>query len=121
MLDPAIRDRVKGLLAAVRESPDELPIEQIAALTESGARVTIDREGPEPVVFVTPGPDARFQALSPREKEVAVLVAAGFTNAQIADALFIAVGTVKDHVHAVLRKTELASRAEVAAAWYGHL
>jgi len=32
-----------------------------------------------------------------------------------------AVATVKDHMHAALRKTELASRAQLIAAWYGGL
>ncbi len=52
---------------------------------------------------------------------MATLVAAGFTNAQIADTLFIGVATVKDHVHSILKKTELRSRSEVAACWYGQL
>jgi DNA-binding NarL/FixJ family response regulator len=48
------------------------------------------------------------------------LVAAGHTNAEIAAALVISVGTVKDHVHSILAKTGLRSRAAVARAWRGH-
>jgi two-component system, NarL family, nitrate/nitrite response regulator NarL len=48
-----------------------------------------------------------------------MLVAGGFSNAQIATALFVSLATVKDHVHAILRKTQLDSRAQMIAAWYG--
>ena len=119
MVDPQTRRQVKSLLASVREHPTELPIGDVLELARRNVHVTIDREGPEPVVFVSPRPDPRFDALTKREYEVATLVAAGFTNQQIAEALFISLGTVKDHVHAILTKTELSSRAAVAAAWYG--
>jgi DNA-binding NarL/FixJ family response regulator len=121
MADVETRRRVRGLLDALRDRPTELPLEPLVELAERGVNVSIDREGPEPVVYVTPRPDARFDVLTPRELEVATLVAAGFSNAQIAEALFISVATVKDHVHAVLAKTDLRSRVEVAAAWYGSL
>ena len=122
MMDEAdTRNRVRALLEAVRERPDQLPLAEVVELSQSAMRVSVDREGDEPVALVTPRPDPRFDSLTPREYEVATLVAAGFTNRQIADALFISVATVKDHVHAVLKKTELASRSEVAACWYGRL
>lgn len=119
MIDSRTRQQVKSLLAAVRERPEELPIADLLELARQNVHVSIDRDGPEPVVFVSPRPDPRFDALSKREYEVAALVAAGLTNQRIADALFISLGTVKDHVHAILTKTGLPSRAAVAAAWYG--
>ena len=121
MADAEMRRRVRALLDAVRERPTELPLEPVVQLAATGVNVSIDREGPEAVVYVTPRPDARLDALTPREFEVATLVAAGFSNAQIAEALFVSVSTVKDHVHAILAKTDLTSRSEVAAAWYGSL
>ncbi|MFI0410018.1 ATP-binding protein [Actinomadura sp. 3N508] len=51
--------------------------------------------------------------LSPRESEVARLVALGHTNRQIADALFLSTRTVEQHVAKVLRKLNVSSRAEV--------
>lgn len=121
MADVETRRRVRALLDAVRERPTELPLESVVQLAASGVNLSIDRDGPEPVVFVNPRPSARFDALTPREFEVATLVAAGFSNAQICEALFISVATVKDHVHSILAKTDLESRTEVAAAWYGSL
>ncbi|MER7399790.1 helix-turn-helix transcriptional regulator, partial [Streptomyces sp. NPDC000151] len=55
-------------------------------------------------------------ALSPREREVARLVALGHTNREIADVLFLSPRTVEQHVAKVLRKLGVASRAEVADA-----
>ncbi len=52
--------------------------------------------------------------LTPREHEVANLLAEGYTDRQIADELFIAVGTVGVHVHNILQKLELRSRVQVA-------
>ena len=121
MVDDATRDRVKKLLDAVRERPSEMPMSELVELAGGPVSVEVDRTGEEPVVFVSPRPDPRFDALSEREYEVATLVAAGFSNQQIADTLFISIATVKDHVHSILSKTDLASRSEVAAAWYGRL
>ena len=119
MVDDGTRTRVHELLAALRERPTEFPVAELLELAEEPLEIRIDRSGAEPVVFVSPRPDPRFDALSDREYEVATLVAAGFSNRQIAQALFISLGTVKDHVHAILAKTGLESRSRVAAAWYG--
>ena len=54
--------------------------------------------------------------LSAREHEVAVLLARGFTNRQIAEALVIAEGTAERHVANILNKLSLSSRAQ-AAVW----
>lgn len=52
--------------------------------------------------------------LSPREAEVAVLVADGATNAEIARRLFLSERTVQDHITHVLRKLRLPGRAALA-------
>jgi len=53
--------------------------------------------------------------LSPREREVLELVRQGVTNKEIADQLFISVGTVKNHIHHILEKLHLANRTQIAA------
>ena len=58
-------------------------------------------------------------SLSPREREVASLVAEGCSNKQIARRLAISEPTVKDHVHRILTKTGCPNRAAVAAAYIG--
>lgn len=53
--------------------------------------------------------------LTNRELEVLELIGKDFTNQQIADQLFIEVGTVKNHVHNILEKLNVSSRGEAAA------
>lgn len=56
--------------------------------------------------------------LTDREREVAVLVAHGRTNAAIAAELFISAGTVKTHLANIQRKVGAANRVGIAAwAW----
>jgi DNA-binding CsgD family transcriptional regulator len=53
--------------------------------------------------------------LSPRETEVARLIASGATNREIAAALHIAPKTVAAHVEHILAKLGAARRSEIAA------
>ncbi len=55
--------------------------------------------------------------LTPRQQEVLALVAEGLTNQEIAERLYISVGTVKNHVHSILDTLNVASR-EQAAQYY---
>lgn len=55
--------------------------------------------------------------LSPREREVAELVAAGLTNREIARTLCVGEPTVKKHVTRALRATGCASRTQLAIVW----
>ncbi len=67
--------------------------------------------GPAPVPVIVPAPRS---PLTPREREVAGLVAEGCTNRQIGRALGIAEKTTEVHVHNIIRKLGARSRAEVA-------
>lgn len=56
--------------------------------------------------------------LTARERDVLVLLAKGYPNEQIAETLFIAEGTVKNHVTHIYDKLGVSSRAKaVAWAW----
>jgi DNA-binding CsgD family transcriptional regulator len=59
------------------------------------------------------GGDPRLAPLTPREREVALEVAAGRTNAQIAHRLQLSERTVEKHVSSVLAKLDLRTRAEI--------
>ena len=58
--------------------------------------------------------DALPEPLTPRELEVLQLLGQGHTNPQIAQSLFMAVGTVKIHVEHILGKLGAADRTEAA-------
>ncbi len=60
-------------------------------------------------------PDPTRRRLTAREREVALLVARGLTNRQIASELSISKRTVDNHVANILKKLGLRSRAQVAA------
>jgi DNA-binding NarL/FixJ family response regulator len=63
-------------------------------------------------------PDDSGTGLTQREREVLRMVAAGKSNQEIADALFVSVGTVKVHVTRILGKLGVRSRS--AATDYAH-
>jgi non-specific serine/threonine protein kinase len=53
--------------------------------------------------------------LTPREKEIADLVARGMSNKEIAAALVISLRTAEGHVEHILAKLGFTSRAQIAA------
>jgi DNA-binding NarL/FixJ family response regulator len=56
-----------------------------------------------------------YGGLSPREREVTLLIAKGKSNRQIAETLVISERTVTTHVANILSKLGFNSRAQVAA------
>ncbi len=114
-----------------RDNGAGLPMRDLVRMAQHvrlNSGVTVDfqasRDLGEPMIVVrlpmAPVPAASLDSLSPREREVAALVTEGLSNKQIACRLFISLATVKDHMHHILTKTGLASRAGVAAAVVGH-
>jgi DNA-binding NarL/FixJ family response regulator len=63
---------------------------------------------------------AAFSNLSQQEKHVLVLVSEGKTNREIAEALFLGEGTVRNYVSSILSKLGVSNRAEAAAYAVGH-
>jgi DNA-binding NarL/FixJ family response regulator len=56
--------------------------------------------------------------LTPRESEVMVLLAQGQSNAGIAEKLSVSMATVRSHVHHLLRKLGVGTRAQAVAVAY---
>jgi DNA-binding NarL/FixJ family response regulator len=96
--------------------------DQIRAAVEAAAldpavqhHVIAALAGPvEPVASELP------DGLTPREAEVLGLIAAGLTNAEIADRLVVSGATVKTHVNHIFAKTGARDRAAAVVYAYGH-
>lgn len=58
-----------------------------------------------------------FKELTPRELEIVRLIAEGLSNRQIAEKLFLSDGTVRNHISAILEKTGLEHRTQIAVMW----
>ena len=57
---------------------------------------------------------SRIEKLTPREQEVLALVFQGYSNAEIARALYVSEGAIKSHVSHMLTKLDCANRVQVA-------
>ena len=59
----------------------------------------------------------RFQTLTDREREIVALVADGLDNQAIARRLYLSEGTIRNHISAILAKSNLANRTQLAVEW----
>lgn len=109
ILSPAVLDRVIAV-AAGAPTPGAAGAPTSGAAGASGGRPTAVAAPPEP------GADERrlLATLTERETEVALAVAEGASNAQIAGDLFVSVATVKTHVGHVYEKFGVGNRVQLA-------
>ena len=63
-------------------------------------------------------PHLLAHGLTAREREILELVLAGKDNQNIASSLQLALGTVKAHVHNILKKTGTATRQELTQSFW---
>ena len=75
----------------------------------AGDEMLVRAAGFDPVSMASP-----VDSLSPREREVYLLLCDGLSNGEIAQRLFITEGTVKVHVHHVFDKLGVRSRTALA-------
>ncbi|MCU0487274.1 MAG: response regulator transcription factor [Anaerolineales bacterium] len=64
--------------------------------------------------YRTDHPQTLLETLSPREREILHLIAAGLSNREIGTRLFITEGTVKNHVTEILDKLGVTDRTQAA-------
>jgi DNA-binding CsgD family transcriptional regulator len=104
------RGDLLGDTEAVASARDQFEaIEALRGVDRADA--TLRRLGRRAATRAGAGP----QELSPRELEVAELVADGLTNSAIAARLFVSRATVSSHVTHILTKLGFTSRAQIAA------
>jgi non-specific serine/threonine protein kinase len=56
----------------------------------------------------------QFDGLTPRERDIAALIAQGKSNKEIAEALSLSNRTVEAHISKVLSKLSFSSRSQIA-------
>ena len=115
----ALRAGASGFL--LKDAPPEELVHALrvvasgeALLSPSVTRRLIEEFASRPV----PRPDDRMQALTPREREVLVLVAGGLSNGEIATRLYLGESTVKTHLTGVMTKLGLRDRAQAVVLAY---
>jgi two-component system response regulator NreC len=99
-----------GVLGYVlKESADAELVEAVRAAI-SGERYLNPRLGAKVAAEPPPGPP---DGLSQRELEILRMIALGYTNAQVADELFLSVRTVETHRAHIQQKLDLSDRSEL--------
>ncbi|GII32464.1 helix-turn-helix transcriptional regulator [Planotetraspora mira] len=81
-----------------------------AAAFAERARVELSATGEHPRKRTTP----HTNALTPREKQIAILAASGVTNSEIAARLFLSTSTIEYHLNKIFRKLDVTSRRKLA-------
>ena len=69
-------------------------------------------ENAEAHSVLSPRPSALVEPLSARELEILRLIASGKSNAEVAQALVIALSTVKTHTNSIFGKLQVTSRTQ---------
>ena len=121
----ALKAAIGGLASGVQDPVAANVVAALAPMARPGTQLKIDIAASEtigaPLVTVSSLPETEvlFRNLTNRQKQVARHLVAGLSNKQIAAELSISVATVKDHVHAVLQRLKLPTRAAVSAAYRG--
>ena len=105
-------DELLKTMRAVHSGEVHLSPEIAVALIARVAELAEGREATD--TMRAPPPEAPLD-LTPREREVLELIARDLSNAEIAERLAIELGTVKNHVHNILKKLNVSSREEAAA------
>lgn len=106
-LDSSVTD-VLRIIRAVNADQALLSPRIAASLMARVATLTQLRGGPKADVTA-------LESLTTREREVLTLIRQGMSNSEIADELIIELGTVKNHVHSILKKLGVSSRRSAAA------
>ncbi len=115
LVQQAVQAGAVGYL--LKDTPSEEVAQAIRAVHRGYAqfgpgilqKMVMNQSAP-PKVEIPPG----FDELTPREREVLALIGQGASNREIAQALFLSEGTVKNHVTHILGRLGLRDRTQAA-------
>ena len=116
----AIRAGASGFLLKDAPPDDLIHAIRVVARGEALLAPTVTRRLIEELAS-RPEPDAApdgMDELTEREVEVLRSLAAGYSNAEIADALFVSGATVKTHISHILTKLQLRDRVQAVVVAY---
>jgi DNA-binding NarL/FixJ family response regulator len=115
----ALRAGASGFLLKDTPPPDIVRAIGLVAAGEAMLSPAVTRRLVEHVAGTRPDPQADrardlLARLTDREREVAMAIGQGKSNAEIGRELFMSVATVKAHVSRLLTKLELNNRVQIA-------
>lgn len=113
--ESALRQRI---VAALRAMLDHVELYAVETTTsDGGVSVMLEHDNVRCVLVVSA--QSPRHTLSPRELQIARLVADGATNRAIASSLEISPWTVSTHMRRIFAKLDVTSRAEMVAQFFG--
>lgn len=101
-----------------RFRPEEI-IQAIAEVRAGGAPMTPEIARMVVRSFRAPSAAPNADGLTAREAEILALLAKGLSNKEIAQKLYIAAGTVRNHLFNIFKKLHVRCRTEAAAKYLG--
>jgi DNA-binding NarL/FixJ family response regulator len=113
LMNRALASGAKGYI--LKNSPPDRILSAIRTVAQGGTVFAQDvLDYIRSVLSVPTVGEDLFTDLTPREREVASLVAEGLSNAEIAEKLYLSNGTVRNHVSTILEKSGLEHRTQIA-------
>lgn len=115
-IETAMRAGASGFLLKDTD-PEQLP--QYVRTAAGGGVVLVPSVSSAILGFsARPAATAEYErlisTLTPREISVLTLLAEGYSNGEIGSRLFLSIGTIKDHVSAILAKLDVPTRVQAA-------
>jgi LuxR family transcriptional regulator, regulator of acetate metabolism len=112
----AQRDHVRATLRNAETIMDHLARAELELSRQKDERSTVSTAT---TLAMADRQSAMDELLTPREREVLLLIVAGQSNRAIAARLVVSEGTVKSHVKQILRKLGAVNRSEAIARYLG--